>query len=98
MPRDKFYSSKEWRALRKQALVRDGYKCVMCGIDVSGWKKSRVDHILTRRERPDLELVLDNLRSLCVTCDNRRHAEKFGREEKHPDPVAEDGFSSDEWR
>ena len=33
-------------------------------------------HIIPRSERPDLELVLENLISLCADCHEVRHPEK----------------------
>ena len=74
----RFYQSKEWKALRLQALRRDGYRCVMCGEDINGKGLSRVDHIKPVRDYPSLALSLGNLRCLCAPCDNRRHAEKGG--------------------
>lgn len=73
---DPFYSSPAWRQLRRQALQRDGERCVVCGVDVSAPGAARVDHIKTRRERPDLELALSNVRTLCSTHDNQGHREK----------------------
>jgi 5-methylcytosine-specific restriction endonuclease McrA len=35
-----------------------------------------VHHIIPRKERPDLELVMDNLRSLCATCHEEHHPER----------------------
>ena len=78
MPGDNFYGSKEWKDLRVQALVRDGYRCVLCGISIAGYKQSRVDHVIPRKQRPDLALVLGNLRSLCVPCDLRHDAARPG--------------------
>lgn len=77
MPGDAFYQSPEWRALRKLALKRDHYRCVLCGASLLKLGRSRVDHILPRRARPDLALVLANLRSLCSLCDNRQSVEKL---------------------
>jgi len=77
MPADPFYSSAAWRDLRRRALRRDRYRCVLCGVDVRKLGASRVDHIQPRRRRPDLALVLANLRSLCATCDNRQAREKL---------------------
>lgn len=72
------YQLPEWKILRKAALRRDGYRCVRCQRDVSGWHQSRVDHIKPVKTHPALALVLGNLRTLCATCDNRRHREKGG--------------------
>jgi len=80
MTPDPFYSSQAWRTLRARALKLSRGKCTWCGADVRGWGKSRVDHIRPRRQAPQLALVLGNLRVLCASCDNRRHAEKGGHE------------------
>jgi 5-methylcytosine-specific restriction endonuclease McrA len=95
MPGDPFYQSKPWRELRRQALKRDRYRCVMCGADLRKLGSSRVDHILSRKRRPDLALVLGNLRSLCAPCDNRQAVEKL--EHRHGprfERVDTDGFTA----
>jgi len=71
-----FLESKPWRELRATALRRDGYRCVICGADISGSGRARVDHVQPRSLRPDLALVLSNTRSLCPRCDNQSHREK----------------------
>lgn len=73
---DPFYSTYAWRQLRKRALIRDGYCCVFCGINVQGFGLSRVDHIVAVRKAPHLRLDLGNVRTLCIRCDNQRHIEK----------------------
>ena len=56
-----------------------------------------VDHILTVKERPDLVLVISNMRTLCRSCDNKRHSEK-GKDRDVPE-VCEDGFPRiSKWR
>lgn len=76
MPGDPFYRTAAWLALRRQALIRDGYRCTVCGIDVSGRGKARVDHIKLRRTHRHLELELSNIRTLCSLHDNQSHREK----------------------
>lgn len=71
-----FYDTPQWKALRKAALIRDGYRCTVCGCCVRGKGQARVDHILSIAERPDLALVLSNLRTLCAEHDNQAHREK----------------------
>lgn len=73
---DPFYLSPAWRKLRQQALHRDGYRCVVCHHDVSARGAARVDHIKPRLTHPELELSLDNLRTLCPDHDNQAHREK----------------------
>lgn len=73
---DRFYYSKQWRAMRERALLRDSYCCVVCGILVAGNNEARIDHIRPRKEYPELELDLSNLRTLCAYHDNQSHREK----------------------
>lgn len=79
---DPFYKSRPWRAARAMRLEMDNYKCVDC-MDLflhHGGSKPRdatiVHHVIPRDQRPDLELDIDNLRSLCDACHNKRHPEK----------------------
>jgi hypothetical protein len=78
MPGDPFYGSHEWKDLRRRVLIRDRYCCAKCGRSVRAKGASRVDHIIERRERPDLSLCESNLRTLCVDCDALRHRAKGG--------------------
>jgi 5-methylcytosine-specific restriction endonuclease McrA len=58
-----FYTSPEWRALRQEVLATHPPCAMGCGrtaIDV--------DHIISRRLRPDLGLAIWNLRPLCRHC------------------------------
>lgn len=71
-----FYDTPAWRAIRKVALNRDQYRCVICGVSVGKPGASRVDHIHSIKTHPHLALALDNLRVLCVRCDNQAHREK----------------------
>jgi 5-methylcytosine-specific restriction protein A len=88
-----FYQSPEWKSLRLKALQRDGYCCTKCGTSVRGFRQSRVDHIKPRKERPDLALMLGNLRTLCVRCDAIRHNDKGGHNALVPRaPTGADGF------
>jgi 5-methylcytosine-specific restriction endonuclease McrA len=65
--------------MRAIVLLRDGYRCVKCGVKVAGLGAARVDHIKSRETHPELELAMDNLRTLCPECDNRSHREKTRR-------------------
>ena len=79
---DPFYHSKEWKRIRKDALQRDGGMCQDCmdkfraGLIRKPRRAVMVHHIIPRSERPDLELVMDNLRSLCARCHEEHHPEK----------------------
>lgn len=79
---DPFYRSKPWRKARAARLMMDNGKCCDC-MDLflnHGGSNPRdavmVHHEIPREERPDLALDLDNLRSLCDPCHNKRHPEK----------------------
>jgi len=74
-PTDPFYLSKEWRAARRAALKRDGYRCVVCQTSVAGKGQARVDHIIPRRRGGD-PLAQSNLRTLCITHDAQAHRER----------------------
>lgn len=71
-----FYDTPEWKVLRRLALTRDRHRCTVCRCDVRGKGRARVDHIHGIHTRPDLALVLSNLRTLCPEHDNQAHREK----------------------
>jgi len=96
MTSDTFYQSPAWRSLRFLVLRRDGWRCTCCKRSVRARGESRVDHIEPRRKRPDLQLVLSNLRTLCASCDNKRHSEKGGKGVERV-PVGADGLPAS-WR
>lgn len=72
-----FYNSDDWRALRELTLQRDHYECVMCrdGGKVTSEADSilEVDHIKELEYYPELAMDIDNLRTLCKDCHNKRH-------------------------
>ena len=63
-----FYSSREWRELRYQALVTNGACCQCCGRSRQHGIVLHVDHIKPRSKFPGLELTLSNLQVLCEDC------------------------------
>ena len=77
--RDRFYHTPGWKAARRAALRRDGYRCVVCQRDVSGKGQARVDHVKPWRNHPHLALSLANLRTLCTLHDAHSHREKGRR-------------------
>lgn len=97
MKNDAFsYHSTRWRALRLERLRMDNYRCVMCNAECYGKKRGslspRVDHIKEVKSHPELAWDKNNLRTLCPTCDNRRHREKgMGVKEQNVE-VGIDGF------
>lgn len=64
-----------WRALRLQALRRDGWRCVRCGARHG----LEVDHVQPREQRPDLAHSLDNLQTLCGGYHAVKTADERGR-------------------
>ena len=72
-----FYRSKAWQAVRRRALMRDGFTCRICGA-----RATEVDHIreLTPANisDPAVSLSLDNLQSLCHDCHTRKTMEDKG--------------------
>src|SRR5262245_19382627 len=80
MPGDPFYYSKAWRELRLRALRRARYRCQHCHAHVIQSGGARIDHVIPRKQAPELALQITNVRVLCPRCDNRRHAEKVSGE------------------
>ena len=69
-----------WKALRLQALRRDGFACVGCGAR----GRLEVDHKIPARERPDLFFDLANLQTLCTPCHTRKTRIEAGHPELSP--------------
>ena len=63
-----------WKALRMQALDRDGRAFVQCGER----RGLEVDQVLPVRDRPDLSFVLANLQCLCGRCHSRKTRIEIG--------------------
>lgn len=74
-----YYSSKHWKALRSQALARDGHRCTVQGCNST--YRPHVDHIKTRPrvEHPTVFDVLPNLRTLCDAHDRQVKERSSGR-------------------
>lgn len=91
---DPFYTSKPWKLLRIQALERDHYTCQKClrkvalGLKIKANDATMVHHIKPRSLYPELELVLENLESLCDACHNEEHPERGFKPEKKRAPEA----------
>ncbi|GAB5350744.1 HNH endonuclease [Qipengyuania sp. 483] len=75
-----------WKALRMQALERDGWACVRCGVHTG----LECDHVEPVRTHPHLAFTLSNLQILCGRC----HAQKTRQELGHEPLSAE----RQEWR
>jgi len=77
--------SRRWRALRLQALRRDGWRCVKCG----GRRRLEVDHVKPVRTHPELAFVLDNLQTLDAPCHSRKTRIEIGLGAEDNDPRRE---------
>lgn len=93
--RSAFYNSSSWRQLRRQALERDHYECVWCREEGKLITDDlEVDHIKELEYHPEFALDIDNLRTLCKECHNRRHGRfQYRKSQKLQDKL----FRSDEW-
>lgn len=69
-----------WRALRLQALERDGWACVKCGTR----RRLEVDHVKPVRDAPELSFSLDNLQCLCGACHARKTRIEIGLGQLNP--------------
>ena len=64
--------SRAWRKLRDQVVAEEP----LCWLRLPGCTtvSTTADHVLTRKERPDLAMVRANLRGACASCNGRRNA------------------------
>ncbi|WIY26952.1 HNH endonuclease [Parasedimentitalea psychrophila] len=69
-----------WKALRMQALDRDGWQCVQCGER----RRLEVDHIEPVRTHPELSYILSNLQCLCGRCHARKTRIEVGHKPLPP--------------
>lgn len=69
----RLYDSAAWKQLRKAKLLNSPL-CEECEANGYVVAAKDVDHVIPLRERPDLALVIENLRSLCVPCHRRKSA------------------------
>lgn len=77
-----------WRTVRKKALERDGYQCVVCGVTRTEMGRNPdVHHIVPVRRFAGSEVHevedahrLDNVVSLCISCHRKAEFGKISRE------------------
>lgn len=69
-----------WKALRMQALDRDGWQCVECGER----RRLEVDHVQPVRTHPELAYSLANLQCLCGRCHARKTRIEVGMGRPNP--------------
>lgn len=63
-----------WKRIRRDALERDGHRCVKCGWDQGPFE---VDHIQTTAEGGTD--TLDNAQTLCTHCHQQKTAAEAAR-------------------
>lgn len=96
--RRRFYQSVRWRRLRQEALERDHFECQWCKeegrVTSSLDDILEVDHIKELEHYPEYAMELDNLRTLCKTCHNKRHGRfQFREKSKNESRL----YREDEW-
>lgn len=77
-----FYNSSHWLSKRADALERDNNECQKCKARGLFSPADCVHHKEHVRKRPDLALTLSNLISLCNSCHDEEHPEKFNNKPK----------------
>ena len=80
----KFYKSKEWKALRQEAMKRDNYECQICKSKGKYKPVENVHHIKEVKTHPELALESNNLQCLCIRCHNEVHDRLDNIEKKKP--------------
>lgn len=70
--RDAFYSSSEWRAIRRKVIDEDGRRCASCVKTIVEDDDLTVDHIKPRSRFPQLALERSNLQVLCRSCNSAK--------------------------
>ena len=84
-----FLRTPEWRRRRYDALRANDGRCELCGRNkhqLPPEEHLNVDHVLSRRARPDLALEVGNLAVLCAACNagkGNRHSDDW-RHPSHP--------------
>jgi 5-methylcytosine-specific restriction protein A len=75
------YKTARWKAVRKEAKDRDGWKCADCGAR----GRLEVHHIKPIRTHPELAYDLDNLKSLGPSCHHKITIVECGLAEISPE-------------
>lgn len=92
-----FYESREWQALRYQALRANDGRCELCGAGKHDGVRLHVDHIMPRSKFPALELEMTNLQILCEPC-NMGKGNKDDTDWRAPREPEADWSRLDTWR
>lgn len=79
---------RRWRALRLEALRRDGWKCTKCGSKL----RLEVHHVEPVRSHPELAFTLGNLAVLCAQCHAKETRRELGLPVKNAERVKWDAL------
>ena len=71
------YLSKQYRAARAAALVRDEFTCKICGAELRGFDCT-VDHIVPLAQGGD-PFSMSNLQAACRSCNSAKGKQTGGR-------------------
>lgn len=74
---ERFYSSPEWVAVRKQVIAEEGHVCAECGKKITHDNGLTVDHKYPRSKYPELALKRENLRVLCRKCNSKKKDQEW---------------------
>lgn len=85
-----FYNSRTWRNKRKQILKRDNYECQFCKAKGKVGRGEVVHHIKHLKDRPDLALDDKNLTTVCNTCHELEHPDRFRKQENKKKPITKE--------
>ena len=86
-----FYSTKEWRHIRKEVRKRDNNECQECKRNGKVFtnksepgkrKRLDVDHLKELEDYPELCLTMENLELKCIRCHNLKHGRYQRKENK----------------
>lgn len=81
-----FLRTPEWRRIRYDVLRANDGRCELCGRNkhqLPPGEYLSVDHIQSRKARPDLALEITNLAVLC-TADNAGKGNRYADDWRHP--------------
>ena len=75
--RKAFYSSPEWKLIRRQVIQEEGRTCGVCGRHIRVERDLTIDHKNPRSKHPTLSLERSNLRVVCRGCNSRKGADDW---------------------
>ena len=95
MANDKFYGSAAWFRLRakvRRLWLAQDKPCAWCGQPFRPVDKVFVDHVINRKQRPDLALDESNLECVHEPCNTRKY---HHQEVNNKKPIGINGLPDD---